>query len=89
MRTKKTIEVARITALINKRLADKSLGSEARKALETLASIVLRETGNYRGFGYPALDDDAQMAQLKAAQAAGDFEGIEAACGEVKFFFCP
>jgi hypothetical protein len=49
---RKTIEVAELKARINHMLAHGVNNPEGRKALGSLLSMVLMDTGNYKGFNY-------------------------------------
>lgn len=67
--SRKTIDVATLISRVNGMLAAPSPTPEARIAIQTLASAVLHETGNYRGFRYvlpggePVPHEDVQRGQ--------------------------
>lgn len=47
---KKTMSVAKMLHMANSYLASKDSTLEGRKAIDSMISAVLMETGNYRGF---------------------------------------
>jgi len=49
---RKTINIAELTASVNKMLSESTLGPEQRRGMITVLESVLLSTGNYRGFGY-------------------------------------